>query len=165
MIGDIFLFYPGRKFLSAYVGGELGGAVHCSIEIGEIVIDEAEIDKFLIEANASWRRVVIVPLSSKKGRLYDVYRLRQEYKPAMNYKEAVRWVLKQVGLPYDFLQILGIKIKKPFGRPNEYICSELVLKFYRVGGILLCRDKPENLVVPPDFARDYQLEKVDEGIV
>jgi len=165
MTGDIFLFYPSKKWVSLYVAGELGGVVHSSIELSEIVIDDILIDKLLIEANSGWKKVVILPLSTRKGAMYDIYRLRQEYKPAFNLKESVRWALKQVGRPYDFWQILGIKLHKPLGKPNEYICSEFVLKFYRAGGILLCRDKREELVVPPDFARDYQLEKVGEGVV
>jgi|GEM_PF-5954288 len=161
MIGDIYLFYSERKsFFSNYMSGELGGVNHSAIELGDLKIGEKIYDKFLIEARFDLNMVAITTLSMKKDRLYDVLRLKNVYRARMDYEKATEWVLSQFGKKYDLLQVLGIKLRRPFGRVNRYICSELVLEYYKAGGIFLCGWKDSNLVTPVDFQQDNKLEIV-----
>lgn len=161
MIGDIYLFYPEKEsFLSSFVGGYLGGVIHSAIEISNVYTDV-----ILIEASAMWNRVILSPLSSKKGRIYEIYRLKEGILSSFNMEKAVKWALNQVGKKYDFLQILGILLKRSIGRTSKYICSEFVVKFYEVGGVRLCKDKKLNLIVPTDFQKDNNLMKIKDGIV
>ena len=165
MLGDIYLFYARQSsFASAFGSGYLGGAIHTAVEIGNTEFSDFQ-HPLLLEANITWKKVAIFPLSFHKDIPFEVWRLKDLWQRKFDTLKAINWGFKQVGKPYDILQLVGIYFKRKLDSPNKYICSELVYKFYLAGGIRLCEWTNPAFIVPTHFQQDEKLQKIAEGIV
>ncbi len=162
MIGDIFVFYPDKSnWFSCFIGGYIGGASHCGVKIVEI-----KTIPIIFEAVGEHNRVELNPLLIKEDRIYDIYRLKKEYRENFDLDKAIEWALKQVGKGYDYLQLIGIKLKRArFDSPYKYICSELVYNFFKEGGIELAEWKKKSFITPKDITEDPKLELIKGGKV
>lgn len=67
-----------------------------------------------------------------------------------NEENAIRWLVLQVGKPYDWRGVFGLALSRRWQKPNRWYCSELVAAAARNGGRDLVRPTI-NGVTPRDL--------------